>query len=127
MRIKRINHVEQACACGSLLGQIGCAASADNQHVKLVGMALQLRGRVNSKAFRLSFDRARVTAGEQRHQLGILVVAASKLNSATKVSIAKNSDSNRHRCLLESTIERLAPKGAQALPPMPYHQLIRVV
>ena len=89
MSVKTINYIKVFSQLWSLFWQICSAAAAKYQYINLISMISSLSSRIYLNPFSLQLYSLRIAAGENSHQLHIIVLTYSSLYATAQ---------NKHSC-----------------------------
>ena len=104
VRVKAVDAVEHRRDLGCLHGQIGRRSAANYHNVYLISHIFRLVGKHYGHACGAKLHGLGRTARKYCAKLHIGIVRNSRLNSASKVSISKNSNSNTHNIFSQKRI-----------------------
>ena len=93
MRIEAVHRVEQRRIARPLLGQVGRAAAAEQQHVDVAAQPLGLALGVHRRG-QHGCDRRRVAAGEDARHRHIGVLCGGQVRALPQIAVAHNAYTN---------------------------------
>ena len=94
MRVERVHHVVQRRVLRRLLGQVGGAAAAQDEHVDVLVAGLKIGHGTNGHALGGDAHACGVATRVHRRQLHVVVLANSQLNATSQVSVSQNADAS---------------------------------
>ena len=94
MRVERVHHVVQRRVLRRLLGQVGGAAAAQDEHVDVLVAGLKVGHGTNGHALGGDAHACGVAARVHRCELHVVVLANGQLNATSKVSVSQNADAS---------------------------------
>ena len=109
MGVEGVYHVVERSVLGRLLGQVGCAAAAQNQNIDVLFAGFKLGNRAHRNAGRCDGHVLGVAARVHGGKLHIVILANGKLNTLAKVSVAQDTNANHAASFL--TAPGLSPPG----------------
>ena len=94
VRVERVYHVVQRRVLRRLLGKVGGAAAAQDEHVDVLVAGFQVGHGTNGHALGGDAHACGVATRVHRRELHVVVLANSKLNATSKVSVSQNADAS---------------------------------
>ena len=94
VRVKRVHHVVQRGVLRRLLGQVGGAAAAQDEHVDVLVAGLKVGHGTDGHALGGDAHACGVAARVHRRKLHVIVLANGQLNATSQVSVSQNADAS---------------------------------
>ena len=92
MGVEAVDYGVAGRVAGCLLGQVGRASAAEDEHVDIVGSLVELAYGAHGHVFGVRSDRRGIAAGEYSDKFHIVVLSDGELDAASEVSVAENAD-----------------------------------